>query len=89
MSGLTDADNAYQRLVNGFGTQVASAQRLSANQQALTSQVDNAREQLGGVNIDEETVNLMTAQRSYQAASRVISTIDSILDTLINRMGVG
>lgn len=89
MSGLTDADNAYQRLVNGFGSQVASAQRLSANQQALTSQVDNAREQLGGVNIDEETVNLMTAQRSYQAASRVISTIDTMLDTIINRMGVG
>lgn len=89
MAGLTDADNAYQRLVNGFGTQVASAQRLAANQQALTTQVDNSREQLSGVNIDEETVNLMTAQRGYQAASRVISTIDSMLDTLINRMGVG
>lgn len=89
MAHLTDADNAYQQLVNGFGSTVASAQRLSANQQALTAQIDNSREQLGGVNIDEETVNLMTAQRGYQAASRVISTIDSMLDTLINRMGVG
>lgn len=88
MSTLTDADNAYQRLVNGFGSTVASAQRLAANQQALTTQVDNSREQLGGVNIDEETVNLLAAQRAYQAASRVISTLDSVLDTLINRMGV-
>ncbi|MGN6250659.1 MAG: flagellar hook-associated protein FlgK [Marmoricola sp.] len=89
MAGYTAADDAYQKLVNGFGSQVASSQRLAANQQALTSQVDNAREQLGGVNIDEETVNLIAAQRAYQAASRVISTIDTILDTIINRMGVG
>ena len=67
---------------------MASTKRASANQQLLTSQVDGAREQLVGVNFDEETVNLLAAQRAYEAASRVMTTMDSVLDTLINRTGL-
>jgi flagellar hook-associated protein 1 len=88
---LADAitvEDAYQRLVNGFGTTVASVKRLAANQQALTSQVDSSREQLAGVSLDEETVNMLTAQRAYEAAARVMTTVDSMLDTLINRTGL-
>jgi flagellar hook-associated protein 1 len=81
-------DDGYQQLVNRFGTSVASAERLAANQQAMTSQVDGAREQLAGVSTDEETVNMVMAQRSYEAAARVMTTVDEILDTLINRTGV-
>ena len=88
---LADAANVndpYQRLVNGFGSTVASAQALAKNQSAMTSQVDSAREQLAGVSLDEETVNMLAAQRGYEAAARVMTTIDSVLDTLINRTGV-
>jgi flagellar hook-associated protein 1 len=99
--GGTDAGNAdllatgpgvegsYQRLVSGLGNTVVDAQRRAANQQVLTTQVDNSREQLGGVDLDEEMVNMMSAQRAYEAASKVMSTVDSMLDTLINHMGVG
>lgn len=80
---------SYQRLVNGFGTEVASAQRLVRTQSLLTTQVDSAREQLSGVNLDEETVAMLTAQRAYEAAARVMSVMDSVLDTLINRTGIG
>jgi len=80
--------DGYQRLVNGFGSAVASVQRLSANQTAMSTQVDAAREQLTGVSIDEETVNMVMAQRSYEAAARVMTTVDQILDTLINRTGM-
>jgi flagellar hook-associated protein 1 FlgK len=41
-----------------------------------------------GVNLDEEMTNMLQFQRSYQAAARVVSTVDEILDTLINRTGV-
>jgi flagellar hook-associated protein 1 len=79
--------DGYQRLVNGFGSAVASVQRLSDNQRSMSTQVDSAREQLTGVSIDEETVNMVLAQRSYEAAARVMSTVDEMLDTLINRTG--
>lgn len=88
LSRAGDAADAYQRLVNGFGTTVASLQRQSANQTALTGSLDDAREQQAGVNLDEETVNLVTAQRAYEAAARLMTTLDEVLDTLINRTGV-
>ena len=88
LAGAITVDGAYQRLVTGFGNTVASVQRLSATQQALTSQVDRSREQLAGVNLDEETVNMISAQHAYEAAARVMTTLDSVLDTLINRTGL-
>lgn len=86
--GAVNVDDQYQRLVNGFGSSVVSARQLAKNQQALTDQVDAAREQLAGVSLDEETVNMITAQHAYEAAARVMTTLDSVLDTLINRTGM-
>ena len=45
------------------------------------------RESVRGVSLDEEAANLIVYQRIYEGAARVTSIIDSILDTLINRMG--
>jgi flagellar hook-associated protein 1 FlgK len=88
LAGVTGVEDSYQRLINGFGTEVASVKRLAANQQVLTNQVDGSREQLAGVNLDEEMVSMLSAQRAYEAASRVMTTVDSVLDTLINRTGL-
>jgi flagellar hook-associated protein 1 FlgK len=84
-----DAEDGYTRLVTDFGVQVATSQRLSTTQGLLTTQVDSARQQLSGVNLDEEMVTMLSAQRAYEAAARVMSVVDSVLDTLINRTGVG
>lgn len=88
LSRVGDFTDGYQRLVNGFGTQVASLGRQTANQTALTGSLDGAWEQQAGVNLDEETVNMMTAQRSYEAAARLMTVLDQVLDTLINRTGL-
>jgi flagellar hook-associated protein 1 FlgK len=83
-----DMGSSYRSLVTDFGVKVASARRVEANQGLLTSQVDATRESLSGVSIDEEMVNLLAAQRAYEGASRVITSLDSVLDTLINRTGL-
>jgi len=88
MGAAVTVGNDYQRLVSGFGSDVASTRRLALNQQTLTTQVDASREQLSGVNLDEEMVSMLTAQRAYEAAARVMTTVDSVLDTLINRTGM-
>jgi flagellar hook-associated protein 1 FlgK len=54
----------------------------------MVAQIDAARESVSGVNTDEEMVNLMAAQRGYEGAARVLTAVDSMLDTLINRTGV-
>ena len=81
-------EDSYQRLVSGFGITVASMRRQSDSQQVLTTQVDNSRQQLSGVSLDEETVNMLAAQRAYESAARLMTTLDSVLDTLINRTGL-
>lgn len=88
LSAATNAGNSYQSLVNGFGSQVNSAVGLAGTQRLLTSQVDGARDQISGVSLDEEMVSMLASQRAYEAASRVMTVVDSVLDTLINRTGL-
>jgi flagellar hook-associated protein 1 FlgK len=52
------------------------------------SNVDAQRESNSGVNLDEEMTNLLSYQRAYEAAGRMMSAVDSALDTLINRTGM-
>lgn len=88
LSRATTVESDYSTLVTSFGSTVASVNRQTANQQTLTQQVDDEREQLAGVNLDEETINMVAAQHAYEAGSKLLTILDSILDTLINRTGV-
>jgi len=45
------------------------------------------RQSLSGVNMDEELSNMIRYQHGYAAAARFISTVDAMLDVIINRMG--
>jgi flagellar hook-associated protein 1 FlgK len=69
------------------GSDEAEAQRLQANAQVLTDSAQDRRESVAGVSMDEEMSNLVTFQRAYQASSRAMSTMDEMLDVLINRTG--
>jgi flagellar hook-associated protein 1 FlgK len=84
----TDADAEYQSLIGELGVSAQAAIRRRDVQNAVTDQVDAARDAESGVNLDEEMTNLLTYQRGYEAASRVLTTIDSMLDQLINRTGM-
>jgi flagellar hook-associated protein 1 len=63
---------------------VNSTQQVS---QAVLASIDNQRKSVSGVSLDEEMTNLVTFQRGYQASARMLTTIDQMLDTLINRTG--
>ena len=88
LAGLDMGARSYRELITSTGVLISSANRGAANQAVLVSQVDASREALSGISIDEEMVNLLAAQRGYEGASRVLTTIDSVLDTLINRTGL-
>jgi flagellar hook-associated protein 1 FlgK len=84
----TDADAEYQSMIGDLGVSAQSAIRRRDVQNAVTDQVDASRDAESGVNLDEEMTNLLTYQRGYEAASRVLTTVDSMLDQLINRTGM-
>lgn len=84
----TNMEGAYADIVIKVGVKTEQASNMVDNQTAVLSQLYNRRESVSGVSIDEEVTNLLKFLRSYEANSRVISTINEMLDTLINRTGV-
>ncbi|OAT80373.1 flagellar hook-associated protein FlgK [Desulfotomaculum copahuensis] len=80
-------DGYYQSIVTGIGSDTQRNSQLAANQQTLVDQVNNLRQSVSGVNMDEEMTNLMQYQHGYQAAARLVTVLDDMLDTLINKMG--
>ena len=79
-------NQSYKRLVVDLGVQTQATNRRTEIQNGIVGELDAQRAGQSGVNIDEEMTNLVQFERGYQAAARVITTIDEMLDTLINRM---
>lgn len=81
------ADQRYTALVGQVGSEVARAIAAEKTASSLTAAVQDRRDAVAGVAVDEEMANLVRFQRGYQAAARVLSTMDEMLDQLINRTG--
>jgi flagellar hook-associated protein 1 FlgK len=81
-------DASYRSFIAQLGTQVAAATRRSEVQDSVRDRTTADRSAVTGVSIDEEMVGLVAFQHAYSAAARVMTTVDEMLDTLINRTGV-
>lgn len=81
-------DAAYSSLIGELGRASASAQQQQTTQSVITSSVDTLQASTSGVSFDEEVSNMLTYQMAFQASSRVLTTLDSMLDTLINKTGL-
>jgi flagellar hook-associated protein 1 FlgK len=83
----TDIDGEYRAFTAGVGADVRNAERRELNAEALTGAVEDRRQSVAGVSMDEEMATLVRFQRGYQASARAMSTMDEMLDVLINRTG--
>src|SRR2546423_161136 len=81
------ADTAYANLVARMGGESRAASQQQATSQTLVDAAQDRRQSASGVSMDEEMTNMVRFQRGYQASARVMSTMDEMLDTLINRTG--
>ena len=84
VGGTATASSFYASLLAQVGNAAASATADSTQQQATLTQLTTQRNQLSGVSLDEEAANLTQYQRSYQAAAKVFSIVDSLMATVIN-----
>jgi flagellar hook-associated protein 1 len=82
--GSTSPSGLWRNLTANVGTQVQGLQRGLEVQSTVLATADAAVESDAGVNLDEEMASLLMFQRSYQASARVITTVDNMLETLIN-----
>ena len=76
--------NYYNNIVQKLGNETKEVIRNESNQSKLLGEIDNLRLNVSGVSLDEEMVNLIQFQHSYNASAKVISTIDSLLDVVVN-----
>jgi flagellar hook-associated protein 1 FlgK len=80
----TGTDATYRKMIVSLGVQAATATNRLTTQSAIGEQVDASRESVSGVSLDEEMSNLLQYQHAYAAAGQLVSSINSMLDTLIN-----
>lgn len=86
-SSTSGADSLYHAYIVNLGVESQSTQRRSDIQDAAVGQIDNERDASSSVSTDEEMVAMVQFQHAYEAAARYMTTVDEMLDTLINRTG--
>jgi flagellar hook-associated protein 1 FlgK len=84
INGVSSFNDAYALLVNDIGSRAKSIDIASTSQDSITTQLRTAQQGVSGVNMDEETVNLLRFQQLYQASAQVIQTASSLFDAIIS-----
>lgn len=87
MSGAT-LNEFYNGQITQLGLDVQRAQINAHNQGLVVNAMSTQRESVTGVNLDEEAANLAKFQRAYQAAARVMTVYDEMLERVINGLGL-
>ena len=83
-SSSTTFEDYYNSLVSQVGGDVQSANAYFNHQSDMVVQLENRRESISGVSLDEEMINLVKFQTAYDAAAKLISTADELLQTVLN-----
>ena len=89
LSNLTPASlngstigNFYQQTVAALGQSSASQNAVSQGAQGFLDSLNSQKAQFSGVSIDNEMIQIMQFQNSYQSAARFVSVIDQLFTTL-------
>jgi flagellar hook-associated protein 1 FlgK len=74
----------YDRITNDVAQSAQTARAATDGFRTFQQALDAQHQAITGVNLDEEAVRMITLQRAFQAAARVISTVDEMLEILVN-----
>jgi flagellar hook-associated protein 1 FlgK len=85
MSANTATFNDYfSSLVRDVGNEVIKSDSYYDHQAEMVAYLDNYRESISGVSLDEEMINLIKFQNAYTAAAKLISTADELMESVLN-----
>lgn len=74
----------FKDMVDRLGVQTQEAKRMVKNQHSVLASFQQSRDAVSGVSLDEEMTNLIQFQHAYQANAKLISTVDELLDVVVN-----
>ncbi len=77
---------SFVTLASDIGLDVNNSQKDIDAQQVLVDRDDQARNSVSGVNVDEEMVSLITQQQAYQAAARIVTVAQQMMETMLQIM---
>jgi flagellar hook-associated protein 1 FlgK len=87
-TGTLSLDDYYQAIILNMGNNGSDAVRIAESQGKLVQSADASRTSITGVSMDEEMTNMMKYKFAYDAASRALNVIDSMMETIVNKLGL-
>jgi len=81
--------DTYSDLVSSVGNAVSEATTQNTAQGLVLTQLQQQQSSESGVSLDEEAVNLIQYQQAYEASARVISTVSTLINTVMQMGGAG
>lgn len=86
-TGRVSIDEYYRNLILELGNGGMEAGRIATSQATVVNAVDAQRNAISGVSMDEEMSNMMKYKFAYDASSRVLNIMDSMMETIITSLG--
>ncbi len=73
----------YNGIVSALGSAVNSTSDTTTQQQSVLTGLQNQQDSVAGVSIDEEMTNMITFQKGYAAAAKLVTTVNTMFDTIL------
>ncbi len=80
-------DDYLKSLISNLGVDAQDVGRSLTNENLLIKQLNNDRQSIMGVSLDEEMANMVKYQQSFNACGRMMNVIDEMIDLVVNRLG--
>jgi len=87
-SGTVNLNQFLEAVIARLGVESQEASRMSSNQELLVKQIDNRRQEVMGVSLDEEMTELIKYQHAFSAAARFINAMDQVYERIVNNLGL-
>ncbi|HVB40290.1 MAG TPA: flagellar hook-associated protein FlgK [Terriglobales bacterium] len=84
IAGGQTPDTAYAGIVSGIGSTIAAANTQQQASQLVLTQLQNQRDAVSGVSLDQESIQLQQFQSAYEAAARVVTTLNTLASLAVN-----
>ncbi|AIQ14818.1 flagellar hook-associated protein FlgK [Paenibacillus durus] len=81
-------DDFFRALTADLGLRAQNIERNFENETSLTTALQMQRQSVSGVSMDEELSDMIRFQQAYNASARVMTSVDEMLDKVINSMGI-
>ena len=82
--GTATLADFYDATVGVVGSRTAATANQAESQDLVARTIDNQRQQVSGVSIDEEMTAMIQFQRAFEASSKIITVVDELLTTVVN-----